>query len=69
MVIDHQEKHDSQWAAICPIAENIVCSAETLRNWIRQVERDEGRRPGLTTEGKAAMEGSGAGEPGIAPGQ
>jgi transposase len=50
MVLEHQGEHDSQWAAIVSIAEKIGCSAETLRNWVRRAERDQGRRPGLTTE-------------------
>jgi transposase len=50
MVLEHQEQHDSQWAAIVSIAEKIGCSAETLRHWVRQAERDQGRRPGLTTD-------------------
>ena len=50
MVLEHQEEHDSQWAAIVSIAEKIGCTAETLRKWVRQGERDQGRRPGLTTE-------------------
>jgi transposase len=50
MVFEHQDKHDSQWAAIVSIAEKIGCTAETLRHWVRQVERDQGRRPGLTTD-------------------
>ena len=41
---------DSQWAAITSIAEKIGCTAETLRKWVRQAERDQGTRPGLTTE-------------------
>ena len=49
MVKDHAETHQSEWAAICSIAEKIGCSAETLRNWLRQAERDLGKRPGLTT--------------------
>ena len=50
MVFDQDVQHDSQWAAIRSIASKIGCSSETLRNWVRQAERDAGRRPGLTTE-------------------
>lgn len=49
MVLEHQDEHESQWAAIGAIAPKIGCSAETLRKWVRQAERDSGRRPGLTT--------------------
>ena len=52
MVREHESEYPSQWAAITSIAEKIGCTAETLRKWVRQVERDEGRRPGLTTEEK-----------------
>jgi transposase len=55
MVLEHAEKHESQWAAIVSIAEKIGCSAETLRNWVRQAERDQGKRPGLTTEERARL--------------
>jgi transposase len=50
MVVEHEAGHDSQWAAITSIAEKIGCTAETLRKWVRQAERDQGTRPGLTTE-------------------
>ena len=49
MVFEHEAEYASQWAAIQSIAEKIGCSGETLRNWVRQGERDEGRRAGLTT--------------------
>ncbi len=50
MVRDHESAHASEWAAITSIAEKIGCSAETLRKWVRQAERDEGLRPGVTTD-------------------
>jgi transposase len=50
MVLEHENEHASQWAAITSIAEKIGCAAETLRSWVRQAERDQGQRPGLTTE-------------------
>jgi transposase-like protein len=50
MVMEQGAAHDSQWAAISSIAEKIGCTAETLRKWVRQAERDAGTRPGLTTE-------------------
>jgi transposase-like protein len=47
LVIEHQGEHESQWAAIGSIAGKIGCTAETLRKWVRQAERDQGRRGGL----------------------
>jgi len=55
MVWEHQAQHTSQWAAITSIAEKMGCAAETLRHWVRQGERDAGRRPGLTTEERARL--------------
>ena len=50
LVLTQQEAHESQWAAIQSIAGKIGCTAETLRTWVRQSERDAGTRPGLTTD-------------------
>ncbi len=55
MVLEHEREHASQWATIESIAAKIGCTAETLRKWVRQVERDEGRRPGLTTDEKQRL--------------
>lgn len=49
MVREHQAEHTSQWAAIESIAAKIGCTAQTLCNWVRQAERDQGSRAGLTT--------------------
>ena len=42
LVAEHARRHDSQWAAIRSVAEKIGCSSETLRHWVRQVERQVG---------------------------
>jgi len=55
LLLEHQGEHGSQWAAIGSIASKIGCTAETLRKWVRQVERDSGRRPGLTTDEKERL--------------
>ena len=49
MVFDAKDQYPSQWAAIESIAGKIGCTAETLRKWVRQGERDSGVRPGPTT--------------------
>jgi transposase len=46
MVVEHQDEHPSQWAAICSIAAKFGISHETLRNWVRRAEVDDGLRPG-----------------------
>ena len=50
MVSEHQGEHESQWAAICSISAKIGCTAETLRRWVRQHERDHGQRAGPTSD-------------------
>jgi transposase len=50
-LVEEQEKTaGSQWAAIHSIAAKIGCTSETLRRWVRQRERDTGKREGLTTD-------------------
>ncbi len=49
LMFEHQGEHESQWAAIGSIASKIGCTAETLRKWVRQAERDQGKRNGLTS--------------------
>jgi transposase-like protein len=49
LVFEHEGEHDSQWAAIGSIAAKIGCTAETLRKWVRQAERDQGKRSGLSS--------------------
>jgi transposase len=49
LVLDQQGEHGSQYAAIPSVAAKIGCTAETLRGWLRQSERDRGVRAGPTT--------------------
>jgi transposase len=49
LVFEHEAEHESQWAAIESIAAKMGCTAETLRKWVRQAERDQGRRAGVTS--------------------
>lgn len=50
MVMEHGHEHASQWAAIVSISGKIGCAAQTLHNWVTQVERDRGARSGPTSE-------------------
>ena len=50
LVFEHEAEYESQWAAIRSISEKIGCTAETLRKWVRQAERDTGRRAGVTSD-------------------
>jgi transposase-like protein len=49
LVEEQQKDGKSQWAAMQSISAKLGCTAETLRRWVRRVERDRGRRPGVTT--------------------
>jgi transposase-like protein len=52
LVAESLKSHGSEWSAISSVAEKIGCSAESLRNWVRQTERDTGKRAGPSTEEK-----------------
>ena len=50
LVFEQEGQHESQWAAIGSIAAKIGCTAETLRSWGAQAERDRGTRASATSE-------------------
>ena len=49
LVMEQRPSHPSEWAALQAVAPKLGTTAETLRKWVRQAERDTGQRPGLTT--------------------
>ena len=55
LVQDHRLEYPSEWAALSSIAAKIGCTAETLRLWVRRSERDQGLRPGTTTDEPARI--------------
>ena len=55
MVFDHAHEYPSQWATIKSVSEKLGCTLEALRRWVRQAERDAGKRPGLTTDERARL--------------
>jgi len=60
MVFDAKDQYPSQWAAIESIAAKIGCTAETLRKWVRQGERDSGVPARTDDRRAAAHQGTGA---------
>jgi transposase-like protein len=55
MVLEHEVQHPSRWATILSIAAKIGCTGQTLNEWVKQAERDTGRRPGPTTDMAARL--------------
>ncbi|MBB3268547.1 transposase-like protein [Azospirillum sp. OGB3] len=50
MMFEHAGEHASRRAAIGSIATKIRCNPETLRGWVRQAEREQGKQPGPTMD-------------------
>ena len=55
MVLEQQTEHSSQWATIQSIAFKLGCTSETLRRWVRQAERDQGIRNGMTSDDRERL--------------
>jgi transposase len=50
MVQEHRGEYPSLWAAIESIAAKIGCAPQTLLEWVKQAEIDEGVRKGVSTD-------------------
>ena len=50
MVYEAERDCGSQWEAISSVAEKLGPTPETVRKWVRRMEIDTGRRPGLTSD-------------------
>ena len=50
LVLEHRDDYPSEWAAITAVSKRLGMNAETLRNWIRKQQVDDGQRDGVTTE-------------------
>ena len=55
LVQEQRREHSSQWATIVCIATKIGCTAEALREWIKQHDIDQGKREGLSTTERERM--------------
>ena len=55
LVLDHRDDYPSEWAAITAVSKRLAMNAETLRNWIRQRQVDEGKRDGVSSEAAAEI--------------
>ena len=55
LVFDLQKEEQSQWAAIQSVSRKLGCTAETLRFLVRQRERDQGLRAGLSSDDREEL--------------
>jgi len=50
LVFDQVKENEPTWPAIVSVAVKIGCTAETLRRWVREAERDAGKREGISKD-------------------
>jgi transposase-like protein len=50
LVLDQEAEHRSRWTAIMSIAAKIGCTPQTLLDWVKKAEVDNGKRAGVPTD-------------------
>ena len=50
LVFEHEKDHSSRWATVTSIAAKIGCTAQSLNEWVKRAEVDNGVRGGVPTE-------------------
>jgi transposase len=55
MVLEHEDDYSSRWQAICSVAGKIGCSPDSLKDWIRRLEVEQGQRDGTTTSDRERL--------------
>jgi transposase len=50
LVLDHEHEHPSRRATNVSVSANICCTAQTLLEWEKRAEDDNGKRAGVPTE-------------------
>jgi transposase len=55
LVLEHRDDYRSEWPAITAVSKRLGMNAETLRNWIRQQQVDDGTRDGVSSAAAAEI--------------
>ena len=55
MVLEHRGEYPPLWATIESIAPKIGCVPQTLNDWVRQHEVDQGMRDGISSDERARI--------------
>ena len=50
LVLDHEGDYPSRWTACQSISGKIGCSAQTLHEWVKKAEVNDGSRPGIPSD-------------------
>ena len=50
LVFEHEKDHSSRWATVTSIAAKIGCTAQSLNEWVKKADVDNGMRGGVPAE-------------------